>query len=40
MKLYARILALVCAVLMLVPALVACANTNSGDAETTAPAQT
>ena len=40
MKLYARIIALICAVMMLVPALASCANTNSGDAETTAPAQT
>ena len=39
MKLYARILALICAVLMLVPALVSCADTNGGDT-TTEQAQT
>ena len=39
MKSYARIIALICAVLMLVPSLVACANTNGGDT-TTEPAQT
>ena len=36
MKLYARIIALICAVLMMVPALVACANTNGGDTTTEA----
>ena len=39
MKLYARIIALICAILMMVPALVACANTNGGDT-TTESAQT
>ena len=36
MKLYARIIALICAVLMMVPALVACANTSGGDTTTEA----
>ena len=39
MKLYARIIALICAILILIPALVACANT-SGDDVTTEPAAT
>ena len=40
MKLYARIIALICAVMMLVPALASCANTNGEDVVTTEPAQT
>ena len=39
MKTYARIIALLCAILMLVPALIACANTNE-PGETTEAAQT
>ena len=40
MKLYARVIALICAILMLVPVFASCANTNGEDVVTTDPAQT
>ena len=40
MKAYARILALICAILMLVPSFAACADTNGEEVVTTEPAQT
>jgi hypothetical protein len=40
MKAYVRILALICAIMMLVPALASCADTNGEDVVTTEAAET